>query len=476
MVGRPHAILFSLVYAVAIMLIINPLVWQSISFQLSVAAFVGLFFFAERFVGVIKLPLGIGENIGTTLGVLITTLPLTISTFGVTSLIAVIVNALVLPLVPIATMLGILSVFVSLVLNGLGIVLLNTIGVGPGDEVILPAFICFVVANSIIATGAIPVYADVEKDYNVSIDSLLDKVTPNTKAILVPHMFGTPVDIKSIRQKINKNIFIIEDIAHSMGGTYDSHKLGTLGDAAIVSFGMDKVISAVRGGAVITSDKDLSKKLRIAQHNLPNLPYRKVLNALFSPIIWSIATPLYNIGIGRFTLGKLFVAVNNVIGLTGRVTSEPDELSAIWPKYLPARLANPLAKIGINQLAKVGMFNEHRRKVTEVYMKALGIQFPSDHQHRVYLRFPIAVTKQSKIHNIAKKMGIQTGRWYDNVLYTKPENWGDYFYQPGSCPQTETLSSTVINLPTTINISIVNAYTLINAIKPYVASYADHTT
>lgn len=113
--GRPNAVYLSLVYAVALMLLLNPLVWGSISFQLSVSAFLGMVMFSGSFKSALpKLPWGISDNLITTFAVLITTLPITVFNFGTTSLISFLVNVLVLPFVPIATILGTLANFIAI--------------------------------------------------------------------------------------------------------------------------------------------------------------------------------------------------------------------------------------------------------------------------------------------------------------------------------------------------------------------------
>jgi len=125
--------------------------------------------------------------------------------------------------------------------------ILQAYGIKKEDEVILPSFSCLVVANPVKWVGASPVYADIDKEtFNIDYEDLEDKVSDKTRAVLVQHTFGMPVDIpKDFEKIVGKDVKIIEDVAHSLGGTLNGQKLGTLGDAAILTFGIEKVISTV---------------------------------------------------------------------------------------------------------------------------------------------------------------------------------------------------------------------------------------
>ena len=124
--------------------------------------------------------------------------------------------------------------------------LLKNINIGSGDEVIIQAFTCVAVTDPILWTGAKPVYIDVDKSLNIDPVLLEKSISKKTKAIIVQHTFGISAQIILIKKIAQKyNIFLIEDCAHSLGATYNGKKIGTFGDAALFSFGRDKVISSV---------------------------------------------------------------------------------------------------------------------------------------------------------------------------------------------------------------------------------------
>ena len=141
--------------------------------------------------------------------------------------------------------------------------LLKAYGIGPGDEVILPSFSCLVIANPVIWVGAKPVYVDIDKDtFNLSFEDLKRKLSPRTKVVLVQHTFGLPVDLDKVREIVGNDVKIVEDIAHSLGGIYNGKKIGTIGDAAVGTFGIEKIILSVRGGMVMKKDDEVAKRIR----------------------------------------------------------------------------------------------------------------------------------------------------------------------------------------------------------------------
>lgn len=136
---------------------------------------------------------------------------------------------------------------------------LLSLGIKKGDEVILPSYVCAAVLNAINYTQAKPILADInQSDFNISLSDTEKKITSNTRAIIVPHIFGYPADIKSF---LSLGIPIIEDCAHSIGATYNGKKLGSFGDLAIFSFYATKMITTGYGGMVTTNNRRLAKRI-----------------------------------------------------------------------------------------------------------------------------------------------------------------------------------------------------------------------
>ena len=137
-------------------------------------------------------------------------------------------------------------------------VALAAMGVGPGDEVIVPAFTFVATYEAVLEVGAIPVMADVDGSLNLDPDDIEAKMTPYTKAVIPVHMCGAPAQIDKIVAVAKKNnLMVLEDNAQGCGGSYKGKKLGTFGDMGIFSFDYVKTITTGEGGMVLTDSKEL---------------------------------------------------------------------------------------------------------------------------------------------------------------------------------------------------------------------------
>ncbi len=138
---------------------------------------------------------------------------------------------------------------------------LFALGIGPGDEVIVPSY-TFVASSMCVAqAGAIPVFADVEPcSHTISPEDIERKISPLTRAIIVVHLYGEVANMDGIREVAQKhNLFVIEDCAQAHGATYHGRKVGTLGDIGAFSFCHTKTFTTGgEGGCVVTDDEDLA--------------------------------------------------------------------------------------------------------------------------------------------------------------------------------------------------------------------------
>lgn len=334
--------------------------------------------------------------------------------------------------------------------------LLKAYGIGPGDEVILPSFSCLVIANPVIWVGAKPVYVDInKKTLNIDLEDLSRKLSPKTKAVLVQHTFGLPVEIDKVRNIVGEKVKIVEDIAHSLGGMYKGQKIGTIGDAAVATFGIEKVISTVRGGMVLTSDEKIAEILRQEQTNLPEFSMLRIKIALMNPVLWWSITPFYYLGFGKYTIGKAFSFFAHKLGIMG-IMIEREEYNAQKPNWLPSRMPSALARLGKRQLAKTDRFNEHRREIAKIYSDTLGIKFPIDDKStNIYLRFPVLVDpkKRNGIIKEAGKKHVVLGNWYRSILFAPESSLEKLGYKKGDTPNAEWVAERIINLPTGVNIA-----------------------
>ncbi|MBI3695717.1 MAG: DegT/DnrJ/EryC1/StrS family aminotransferase [Acidobacteria bacterium] len=132
---------------------------------------------------------------------------------------------------------------------------LTALGVGPGDEVILPAWAWYSCYNAILLTGALPVFGEVDESFALDAADVEKKITPRTKAIMVLHLAGCPADMDRLMAVARQhNVRVLEDSAQSVGGQYKGKRLGSIGDIGIYSFQISKTITAGEGGAVVTND------------------------------------------------------------------------------------------------------------------------------------------------------------------------------------------------------------------------------
>ena len=162
---------------------------------------------------------------------------------------------------------------------------LRSCDVKSGDEVVVPTFCCTTIISSILAVGASPVLADVGDDLNLTAATVEPSLSKRTRAIIVPHLFGNPAEIDSIIDLTRaRDIRVIDDAAQALGATLDGRKLGTFGDAGILSFGNEKVCSGLGGGLLVSRKREVLKPG--AEFELAAADLFIALRSLSSTLIW----------------------------------------------------------------------------------------------------------------------------------------------------------------------------------------------
>jgi perosamine synthetase len=141
---------------------------------------------------------------------------------------------------------------------------LVALGVGPGDEVIIPNFTMIASAFAVTYTGAIPVFVDAEAEtWNIDPEKIEEKISPATKAIMPVHIYGHPCEMDAIKQiALKHNLLIVEDAAESHGALYNGKYCGSLSDIGAFSFFANKIATTGEGGMVVTDDDDLAARCR----------------------------------------------------------------------------------------------------------------------------------------------------------------------------------------------------------------------
>ena len=129
------------------------------------------------------------------------------------------------------------------------------LGIGPGDEVIVPAYTWWSDYTCVVHAGALPVFADIDASLNLDPQDFKRRITPRTKAVIAVHLLGGPCDMEPILETARKHdIAVLEDCAQCVGGSYRGQKLGSLGNVGIYSFQINKVMTSGEGGALVTDD------------------------------------------------------------------------------------------------------------------------------------------------------------------------------------------------------------------------------
>lgn len=139
------------------------------------------------------------------------------------------------------------------------------LGVGPGDEVIVPTLTYVASANAVRYCGAQPVFVDSERDtWNLDPEQIEKRITPKTRAILAVHLYGHPAEMDPIVELARRyGLFVVEDAAEAHGAEYRGRKVGSLGDIAAFSFFGNKIITTGEGGMVVTGSAELRDKMRM---------------------------------------------------------------------------------------------------------------------------------------------------------------------------------------------------------------------
>ncbi|EDX72954.1 DegT/DnrJ/EryC1/StrS aminotransferase family [Coleofasciculus chthonoplastes PCC 7420] len=177
------------------------------------------------------------------------------------------------------------------------------LGIGAGDEVILPTFTIISCAAAIVRAGAIPVVVDSNPDtWNMDVEQVEAKITPKTKAIMVVHIYGLPVEMDAIQALAQKyKLLVIEDAAEMHGQTYKGKPCGSLGDISTFSFYPNKHITTGEGGMIVTDDDNLAQRCR----SLRNLCFQPQQRFVHEDLGWNLRMTNLQAAVGLAQLERL---------------------------------------------------------------------------------------------------------------------------------------------------------------------------
>jgi len=327
--------------------------------------------------------------------------------------------------------------------------LLKNLNLKQGDEVLVQAFTCEAVVLPIVALKLKPVFVDIEKEsFSINPIDLEKKLSEKSKVIILQHTFGiTPSQREKVLSIIKQhNLVLIEDIAHSTKLKVKNQKSKVLKNHFyLLSFGRSKSLSSVFGGAIVTKNKTIAKKLDF--FNLPYPSYSLIFKLLlYKPIAFLIKLT-YN-----FYLGKILHFFSQKFNLLiPEITKK--EKAGEYDHFFDKKYPNALAILLLNQLKRFAKIQNQRKKMVNFYLKKLNNVIRSTlHVTQPLIRFPLLIQNRDQIlKNLAKK-GIFLGRWYDNPIAPKGFPLERVGYRLGSCPVAEEVCQKIINLPTNIKL------------------------
>ncbi len=288
---------------------------------------------------------------------------------------------------------------------------LMALGIGPGDEVLLPPFTFFATAGSVSRLGATPVFVDIDQQtYNIDPSNITEKITPRTKAIIPVHLFGQCADMDPLLKIAKeKSLFIIEDAAQALGAEYkpnagsQGRRAGQIGDLGCFSFYPTKNLGAFGdAGMVVTDDSALAEKVRLLRvHG---------------------SQPKY---------------FHKSIGINSRLDTIQAAVLLVKFKYLEKWTAERQKKAERYQLLFQALLTSVKG------LKLPAIQYQNRH---IFHQYVIRVKERDRLRKFLAEDGIGTDIYYPVPLHLQ-ECYSFLKYQPGDLPNSEKASEEVLALP-----------------------------
>ena len=330
--------------------------------------------------------------------------------------------------------------------------ILRGLGVGEGDEVLVPVPTHIVVANAVRYTGARPIFVDCGIDtYTMDLEDAERRVTARTKAIILQHTFGIPAHLDdAIALARRYQLELIEDCVHSLGATYDGRQVGSFGRAAFFSTEETKTISTTMGGMVVTDDAELAARIRTFHASCAPPP-----QSLVARYVLKLA--LYHV----LTQPRLHRYTRTSYELLGRRNPLPQatderERRGLLPQNYKLRLSNAQAALGLRQLRRLPENLAHRAAVADAYRARLvprGLQPPKAPAKATpaFVRYPVWVDDRPRVVRAVAPHAV-LGTWFTSVL-EEAESPVPPGYETGACPSAEMAAKHLVNLPTHLRVT-----------------------
>lgn len=327
--------------------------------------------------------------------------------------------------------------------------ILKAMGIGDGDEVIVPGYTCVMVPGPVIYAGATPVYVDIDAEtYNQRVEEVERKITARTKAILVQHTYGFPAPIEEIRKIADaRDIAVIEDCCHTFGGKLNGKMLGTFGAAAFFSGQWNKPFSTGLGGLALVQDEGLARKVRAEQAGYPRPGAKSAFMLASQILVYELF--IYPRSTAMATEAFRWLTKRGIV--VG--SSSNAEFDRVIPENYALRPARVQCELAEREIARIDANMRHRVGVTRMYNEALpgmGYSIPklSTDADVVTIRYPLRVANKDEAIAKAASHGVEIGSWFEVPLHPAETNMRSFGYEDGCCPVAERVCREVINLPT----------------------------
>lgn len=321
---------------------------------------------------------------------------------------------------------------------------LKILNLPKGSGVAINGFTCFAVYKAVETAGCKPICLDLEEkntDLNFTPETLEKaiKENKNIEVVVIQNTFGYPTDIKKISQICKeKNIILIEDLAHCIGAKYPNGKeAGAMGDFTVLSFSQDKVIDAVSGGALIIRNKQYQNKtlaldLRGRVRETSEVGFKQKFKDHLYPLLTYKIRFLYDSG-----LGKILHFILKKLNLLSKPMNE-----GLYDFY---SLPNWYCNIALQEFNNLSQQLNHRKEIAKIYVRNLPKKILQEGivnkiNLSSNLRFPIFIENRNNLIKFLKSYKIFVSDiWYDDVAK--------------DCPNAVNVSKLVLNLPTHINVT-----------------------
>lgn len=328
--------------------------------------------------------------------------------------------------------------------------LLKGMGIGPGDEVILPAYTCVVVPNAILYTGAKPVYVDIEPTtFNIDLTQVEAAITPQTKAILCQNTYGLSSHLEALQAIAQRHsLYTIEDCTHGFGGHYAGRPNGTYCDAAFFSTQWNKPFSTGLGGFAIAQSAALRQALAAfeAQAEPPSWQAVAMLKTLYFVRKYLITPYTY------WPLVKLYRGLSRYNLILGS-SSGTELTSTALPSGYVRQFSSTQAREGLNNIRSLAADLATRKATAQIYTQFLAQQgkqrvAPELFANHSFLKYPVLVQDRADFLQRAEQANIELGDWFVSPLHPIQGDLSAWHFNRLQFPMAVYQAAHVVNLPT----------------------------